>query len=802
MSNRRTIPIATKITGILILAILLISVPVVAFAFIVYRNNSIREHEKRAVAIAQSLALTIDPVEFLWAIENEEKNEYFHRLQQQLNQAKSDTGVLFMFSGIADPQQGLITFMEAILTHESHTADLGWVIPPEVFPVQFFDAQRRGIVGTTGVIPSGVDDNMVIAAYAPIFDHSNIPIGVFGINLNVTDVFASSTAFLQRMILMVLVLVALVIWIPVFWVRIAIGKPLKKLCEASDSIAKGNMNTSVSVTSNDEFGVLQYAFQRMQNEVRTVIDETEKKSNEIIRGNLQSGRSDYMAKGDFQRIIGSVDDVTGNVFQYLNNLNCAIVIFDINHRFTFVNRYAANQGYDPKALHNKTIYEVMPKNESEGLGKIFDQVKASGQSFRHQIEMVSPTGEPFNTDQIVIPIKDHGGKVTTYLVFGYEITELVQARKHSEKVSAYQKSETAHLTKYLDDGFRKGYMKFDYKPQAHDGDTEEAADSFRQIGEVLADFAGGISACVNEISYLLQAFGDENFDVTTKAEYPGDFAGIETSVERLTRSVGKLISKIQNVTAKVESGMEQISQSAKELMANFEEQATAMSEVREAITVLTEKTQKNAEDAKDANGLSTQVQGAANTGSQHMADMSALMEEIKQSSAEIAKVVSIIEGIAFQTNLLALNASVEAARAGEHGKGFAVVAEEVRNLAGRSSEAAKNTTEMIAKSLKCVDEGVVKSVETAEALQEIVGVTTSVTEVISNIAHASNEQAEEISRIKNSMDAIHRGTENNAYSVQSNASVSDELLSQANTLMELVNTFKIGKRQENAVCVK
>jgi|GEM_PF-2426948 len=798
MNNKLTIPIVTKITGILVIAILLISIPVVAFAFIVYRNSSIREHEKRAIAIAQSLALSIDPVEFLWAIENEEKNEYFHYRQRQLNQAKADTGVLFMFSGIADPRQGLITFMEALLPHESHTADLGFnrnVSNPAIFPPQFYDAQRLGIAGASDVISTGVDNNMIIGAYAPIFNNTGTPIGVFGVNINVTDVLEYSTAFLYRMILIVIVIIAFVIWVPILWVRIAIGKPLKRLCEASDSIANGNMNTNISVTSNDEFGVLQYAFQRMQNEVYTVIDETEKKSREIIRGNLQSDRSDYVAKGDFQRIITSIDDVTGNVFQYLNNLNCAIVIFDDEYRFTFINGYAVNQGYDPKVLHNKTIYETMPENESAGLGKTFDHVKSTGQSFRHQIEMISPKGEPFTTDQIIIPIKDHRGNVTTYLVFGYEITELVQARKFSEKVSAYQKAETEEITKEFKKGLDQGIMKFDFKPVPYDSDTAEVAESFSAIGKMLELFGVECGAAVKELSYLLKEFADGNFDIELKEYYPGDFEAIKSSIESLVQSIGNLISQIQYSTAQVESGADQISQSTRDLTSSFEEQAATMSEVREAVTVLTEKTQKNAHDAKNANGLSKQVQNVANTGSQHMTDMSALMEEIKQSSAEIAKVVSIIEGIAFQTNLLALNASVEAARAGEHGKGFAVVAEEVRNLAGRSSDAAKNTTEMINKSLKCVDEGVAKSVETAEALQEIVDVTARVTEVISYISHASNEQAEEIAKIQNSMETIHRGAENNSYSVQNNAAVSEELSSQANTLMTLVNKFKIGRRR-------
>ena len=303
-----------------------------------------------------------------------------------------------------------------------------------------------------------------------------------------------------------------------------------------------------------------------------------------------------------------------------------------------------------------------------------------------------------------------------------------------------------------------------------------------------------IKGYVDEITSTLHKMADNNFSVGIDRHYVGDFSSIKDSIGLIATSVSSLVSEIQSTTAQVETGAGQISKSTQGLMANFEEQAAVMSEVMCAITILTEKTQKNAADAHSASSLSEQVQDVANTGSQHMKDMSAVMEEIKLSSSEIAKVASIIEGIAFQTNLLALNASVEAARAGEHGKGFSVVADEVRNLAGRSANAARETSEMVAKSLERVNEGVAKSVETNEALQKIVEVTANVTGVISNIANASGRQAEEISKIQNSMEAIYHGSSNNTFTVQNNASVSEELLSQANTLMTLVAKFKIGRR--------
>jgi len=403
-------------------------------------------------------------------------------------------------------------------------------------------------------------------------------------------------------------------------------------------------------------------------------------------------------------------------------------------------------------------------------------------------------GGTADVSHTMIPIKDDTGKIVSYVNLAYDVAEMMAAKRRSEKINAYQGFEAKDITTHLQEGLSKGVLQFEFMPESHDEDTAEAYAAYKLISDTIRYAVTFIKGYVDEISYLLKEFSDENFDITIKQNYKGDFSTIKQSMDGLIRSIGILISEIQSVTLQVDTGANQISRSTQGLMASFEEQAAAMSEVREAVNMLTEKTLKNTADAQSANGLSEQVQDAATMGSQHMRDMSTVMEEIKLSSSEIAKIVNIIDGIAFQTNLLALNASIEAARAGENGRGFAVVAEEVRNLAGRSSKAAKNTSEMIAKSLRRVDEGVSKSAETAKALEKIVDVISNVTDVISNMAHVSNEQAIEISKIQNSMEAIYRAASDNAATVQTNASVSEELSSQVHILTSLVERFKVNRK--------
>jgi len=445
MINRKmSIPLATKISVMVLIIIIISTIPVGAFAYVIYRNGTIRDHGSRAVAIAQSLALSIDSAEFQRAIATGYKNEYYMNLQGQIDQVKSAVGTSLLFAGVANEQEGLVTFIEGLLPHDARTIDLNTVVPPEAFPPEFFYSQRHGRAVVSNVIRSWVDESHVITAYAPILDHNRVPIGVVGINIDVEDVLTYSNTFALRMLGIVIGVIAVTIWVPIFWTKHYIGRPLTLLCEASGKIAQGDITTQITYMSNDEVGELAQSFRDMQSEFCTVIDETQKMSMEIINGNLLAGRTKYLAKGDFQKIIGSINNVAGNVYQYLSDLRCHIIILDAEYRFMFINKYVMERGYVLSRMLNKTIFEVMPQSESEVLGKNLDQVRNTGGVARYQVDMISPKDEPFNTDQIIVPIRDDSGEITTYLISSYEVTDLVQAQKLAEEAA---KSNEVQLAK-------------------------------------------------------------------------------------------------------------------------------------------------------------------------------------------------------------------------------------------------------------------------------------------------------------------------------------------------------------------
>lgn len=254
----------------------------------------------------------------------------------------------------------------------------------------------------------------------------------------------------------------------------------------------------------------------------------------------------------------------------------------------------------------------------------------------------------------------------------------------------------------------------------------------------------------------------------------------------VVRPLRRFAATLSSGTQQTSTVAGQVAGSSQSLAQGASEQAAALEETSSALEEMSSMTKKNSETAKLAATLSGEAQESATRGNDAMQKMSVAINDIQKSATETAKIIKVIDEIAFQTNLLALNAAVEAARAGEAGKGFAVVAEEVRNLAMRSAEAAKNTAAMIEQSVSNAKNGVAIAVEVGKNLQEITTSTTKVNQLVGEIAVASHEQSQGIEQVNTAVSQMDKVTQSNAASAEESAAASEELSGQAVHLSEMV----------------
>lgn len=312
-------------------------------------------------------------------------------------------------------------------------------------------------------------------------------------------------------------------------------------------------------------------------------------------------------------------------------------------------------------------------------------------------------------------------------------------------------------------------------------------DEIGVLAKSLNDAAKTLAMYITDISDNLNAISKGDLISESNISYIGDFVAIENSIGTIRRQLNDTMAQIHLVAVQVGNGAESVASGAQSLAQGATEQANEIDNLVKTINLVSGQIKSNADYANQASDQADQVERHMEQCNGQMRDMSQAMDEISGCSNEIGHIIKTIEDIAFQTNILALNAAVEAARAGSAGKGFAVVADEVRNLAAKSAEAAKSTSDLIEKTLGAVSNGVQLTESTQEAMGNVVKSSQAVIERVHQISDASAQQSGSVSGISEGISQIASVVQNNS----ATSEASEELSSQVQVLRNLLEQFKL-----------
>ncbi|CDZ24515.1 methyl-accepting chemotaxis sensory transducer [[Clostridium] cellulosi] len=533
----------------------------------------------------------------------------------------------------------------------------------------------------------------------------------------------------------------------------SITEPLSTAARYIDDISRGDIPDSITDDFKGDFNLIKNSLNTCINSIKALIEDANMLSEAAVEGDLSVRADASRHQGDFRKIIEGVNSTLESVVTPLRNAeDCVTKI---------------SRGNIPPLLTNevKGEYKVFQDSLNTCITAVNQLVEDA--------EMLSEAAERGDLSARADSERHQGN-----------FKKIINGVNNMLESVAEPVTEAQSVLEELAKGNLSVRVTGDYK-----GDLVTIKESINSTVDAWSRY-------IDEISTVLSRMSEGDLDVEIKSEFLGDFAAIKDSINNIIESFNDAIREILTAAEEINISSKQVSEGSQSLSAGAAEQAASIEQLTASISEIAKKTRENALSATKADKIASDVKNDVVTGTAKMGQMVQSVNNISESASNISKIIKVIEDIAFQTNILALNAAIEAARAGTNGKGFAVVAEEVRNLAARSSNAAKETTQLIEMSIEKATEGETIANDTSEAFDKIEKGVGETAKIIDQIAQSSNEQATGIAQINKGIDQVSKIVQTNSATAEESAAASEELFGQAENLRKLVARFKL-KGQEN-----
>ncbi|WP_281545538.1 methyl-accepting chemotaxis protein [Grimontia sp. SpTr1] len=581
----------------------------------------------------------------------------------------------------------------------------------------------------------------------------------------------------------------------------SLTRPILNLTYSLENVAtSGDFSTRVDVTSRDEIGQSAAAFNTLMDSTQNAIEDIKKVMEGLAEGDF-SNRIESDLKGDLliikQATNTSLENVeeserarakleceakdkaeeNARVRQALDNVSTNTMIADANYDIIYINQSATKMLTDAKEDFGTVIPQFNPENV---MGHNIDFFHKDPS---HQRRLLDHLEDLYRTELVVGNrtmaisanpiIDDNGDRIGTVIEWEDRTAEVAIEREIDQMVEAASKGDFS-IQLSLED--KRGFHK--------------------NLAKGLNGLTTNTDAALADMQRILGAMARGDLTKRIDKDYHGRFAQLKidanATIERLTQVIGN----IRQASSTISNSSNEIASGNRDLSQRTEDQATSLQETAASMDNMTETVKQSADNAVAANKLSDEAVEKAREGGNVVMRTITAMDQISGASNKISDIIGVIDEIAFQTNLLALNAAVEAARAGEQGRGFAVVAGEVRSLAQRSAEAAKEIKDLIRDTNKKVEDGAMLVAESGDTLQEILSMVEEVGSKMSEISEVAQNQSSGIEQVNVAVSRMDTMTQQNAALVEEAATAGESMLSQAQDMSAMMEFFTIDESKE------